>query len=142
MEVGQEIRAANDDRFSDPSYHGGGVRWDTADFIAAHYEVRSSGKCNFEGCKIPIPTSIRYDRMREALGNHASPHEQKVLSLLEYGMPIDCKAGYGSKKQQKNHHSAVNFKDDIEQYLVPGHLGSFPTSPYSRYVLQSSDVSP
>ena len=49
QEVGQETRTANNDRIADPSYHGGGVKWATADIIAAHTEVMSSGKCNFEG---------------------------------------------------------------------------------------------
>ncbi|CAL4257486.1 unnamed protein product, partial [Meganyctiphanes norvegica] len=41
-----------------PSSHG--IRWTTEDFIKAHKEVRRSGRYNFEGCRIPIPTSIRY----------------------------------------------------------------------------------
>ena len=42
------------------------ISWTTEDFIRTHLEVRESGKYNFQGCKIPIPTSIRYDRIEVA----------------------------------------------------------------------------
>ena len=51
-----------------PSTFGGEVSWSTEQYIEAHLAVASSGKHNFEGCRIPIPFSIRYDRMRLALG--------------------------------------------------------------------------
>ena len=49
--------------------------WGTQDFILAHNLVVESGKYNFEGCKIPVPTSIRYDRITEALGDSVDPKE-------------------------------------------------------------------
>ena len=78
---------------------GWGVHWDTDDFLRAHVAVKESGKFNFEGCKIPIPTSIRHDRIEEALEGTVSPKEQRVLNLLKYGMPIDCKPNFGTKKK-------------------------------------------
>ena len=77
--------------------------WSIKDFLKVHEMVRSSGMYNFQACKIPIPTVIRYDRIREALGNDISPKEERVLKLLEFGMPIDCKSNYGVEKRQKNH---------------------------------------
>ena len=94
-----------------------GVKWDTGEFLEAHRVVKASGKFNFEGCKIPIPTPIRYDRIKEALGDEVSPKEQRVLSLLEFGMPLDCNPEYGVKEKQKNHSSAVCFKDAIDDYI-------------------------
>ena len=41
--------------------------WTAKEFIEAHSAVRLSGKFNFEGCRIPIPTAIRYDRMEAAV---------------------------------------------------------------------------
>ena len=80
------------------------------DFINAHKLVRESGKHNFEGCRIPVPTAIRYDRIRQALGDNATPQEERILCLLEFGMPIDCKVSYGVKNPQKNHFSALSLK--------------------------------
>ena len=111
-----------------------GFNWSTNDFINAHKAVKDSRKFNFEGCMIPIPTSIRYDRIREALGDSISSKEQRVLSLLKYGMPIDCKADYGVTKRQKNHFSAVSFNSTINDYLnksisSQAVLGPFKVSP-------------
>ena len=94
-----------------------GIKWDTDDFIEAHKAIKASGKHNFEGCRIPIPTPIRFDRIKEALGDAVSPKELRVLSLLEFGMPFDCKPAYGVNKVQKNHFSAVSFKDAINEYI-------------------------
>ena len=99
------------------SSEGWGIRWSTADFIKAHNDVKESGKFNFEGCRIPIPTAIRYDRIEEALGGHVSPKERRVLDLLKYGMPLNCNPNYGICKVQKNHFSAVSFRDAIVEYL-------------------------
>ena len=67
-----------------------------------------------------MPTAIRYDRMREALGENATAKEKIVLSLLEFGMPIDCKANFGVRKPQKNHFSALSFKDEVTEYFSKG----------------------
>ena len=114
-----------------------GFRWDTANFISAHRAVKASGRFNFEGCKIRIPTKIRYDRIREALGAEVSPKELRVLSLLEFGMPINCSPAYGIKKVQKNHYSAVAFKEEIGVYLSKNKqcqaiLGPFKVAPISN----------
>ena len=76
------------------------VKWSTEEYIAAHREVVRSGLHNFQGCKIPIPTKIRFDRMRAALGNEVTSKELKMLDLLKYGMPLNCKPGYGISKPQ------------------------------------------
>ena len=73
---------------SDLSVVSGGRCWDTEDFIRAHVLIKESGKHNFEGCKLPLPTTIRYDRFEEALGDNISPKERRMLSLLRYRMPL------------------------------------------------------
>ena len=110
------------------------MSWSSEDFISAHNAVRASGKFNFQGCKISIPTKIRYDRIREALGVEASLKELRVLNLLRFGMPMDCNAWFGIKRVQNNHFSAVTHKEAIETYLAKNKenqaiLGPFTTSP-------------
>ena len=87
------------------------VSWELEDFLLAHRIIRASGKCNFEGCRIPVPTKIRHDRIREALGVEASSKELRVLDLLKFGMPINCNGAFGSRKVQKNHFSEVAHKE-------------------------------
>lgn len=76
----------------------GSTRWATEDYIEAHKLVRQSGMHNFEHCRIPVPTGIKVDRIRAALGDKITPKESRVLELLEFGMPINCEASYGVKK--------------------------------------------
>ena len=113
---------------------GGKVSWSTEDFIRAHRRVKESGLHNFQGCKIPIPTAIRYDRIEAALGPTISPKELQVINLLKYGMPLNCDANYGIKKTQKNHLSALNYKEHIDDYMdknvkSQAMLGPFIVSP-------------
>ena len=128
------ISSPNTRSLSCSSPCGKDVSWTTEDFIRAHHAVKDSGKHNFEGCMIPIPTAIRYDRIEAALGSAATPKECRVLSLLRYGMPINCKHNFGIKKLQKNHFSAVSHKAAIEDYIAnnircQALLGPFSASP-------------
>ena len=116
----------------------GDVKWSTGDFLSAHDKVVSSGRYNYQACRIPIPTTIRYDRLEEALGDSISPKEQTFLKLLKYGMPIGCKLGYGVSELKKNHHSALSFKEAISKYLAvnlesQAMLGPFCETPVSPY---------
>ena len=60
--------------------------------------MKSSGKHNFEGARISVPSVIRYDRFKVALGNKITSKEERVLELLQFGMPLDCDPNYGVKK--------------------------------------------
>ena len=45
--------------------------------------VKESGRFNFEGCRIPIPTAIRYDRIEVALGS-ALIARQKLIRYRDF----------------------------------------------------------
>ena len=127
-------RGGSSDCSSSLSNSSWGVNWTTKDYVEAHKAVKASGKFNYEGLRIPIPTAIRFDRIKEELGSEVSPKEERVLSLLEYGMPIGCKPNFGVKNRQKNHFSAVGFKDAIGEYLSKNvdsqaMLGPFKVAP-------------
>ena len=100
--VHELIMGFSRNRTSHLLYEGWGVQWATADFILAHKAVKESGKHNFEGCRIPIPTTIRYDRIEEALEGVVSPKEKRVLDFFKYGMPLYCKPNFGVYKKQNN----------------------------------------
>ena len=84
------ISEFSSERVADSSEHVDKVRWSTHEYICVHKKVRESGLYNFQGCKIPIPTAIWYDRIEASLGPNISPKDQLVVSLLKYGMPINC----------------------------------------------------
>ena len=99
------------------------INWSQRDFIRAHNLVKKSGKPNFQGCKIPIPTAIRHDRLEEALGPNISPKEKWVVSLLKHGIPINFSSNYGVKIPQIN-----QFSDTILRNLLIGPFNSSPIS--------------
>ena len=108
--------------------------WSTQDFLRAHVAVRESGKYNFEGCRIPIPTRISFEWMKAALGSEISFKELRTLDLIKYGIPINCSPNVGVKRPQKNHYSAISFKEAINDYLnknvqCQAMLGPFMDSP-------------
>ena len=104
--------------------------------------VRESGRFNFEGCKIPIPTKIRHDRIEAALGSSATPKEIRTVSLLKYGMPINCNPSFGVRKQQKNHFSAVSYKKSIENYLVKNVISQAMLGPFIQAPIPNLCFSP
>ena len=134
IKLNREFSDGEGPALSEDSWGSRYSSWGTQDFISAHNLVVESGKYNFEGCKIPVPTAIRYDRIREALGDSATPKEQRVLCLLKYGMPIDCNVNFGVRKPQKNHFSALSFKKEVGQYFEKSVqskalIGPFKVSP-------------
>ena len=108
--------------------------WDTETYLKVHRLVRRSGKYNFEGCRIPVPTAIRFDRIEESLGSEATSKDLRILDLLKYGMPINCKENYGIQNPQKNHFSALSFKKEVSSFFKDSieskaMLGPFESSP-------------
>ena len=131
--VGTKVSKDSNEPTLDFSFKGGG-KWSTQNFIEAHRSVIRSGKHNFEGARIPIPTSIRYDRLRDLLGVGITAKETRTLELLEFGMPLDCNPSFGCRKQQKNHHSALSFKSAIDDFIAKATksqaiLGPFEVAP-------------
>ena len=135
-------RGGSSSSLSCSSSSSGVVKWDTGNFIEAHLAVKASGKFNFEGCRIPIPTQIRYDRIKEALGDEISPKDLHVLSLLQFGMPIDCNPAFGVKVKQKNHFSAVSFKGSIDEYFKKGLQSQEILGPFKQSHLPGLCYSP
>ena len=119
-----------------------GVKWQVADFLRAHEQVSNSGMFNYESCKIPVPTAIRHDRLRAALGDKASAKEVRILSLLEFGMPINCDGEFGFKKPQKNHFSALSFKGDVSEYFAKGLMSQALLGPFKSAPIQDLRFSP
>ena len=122
----------SESRASGLSADSQGTSWDVEDFIKVHKLVRKSGKHNFESCKIPIPTAIRHDNISEALGEKVIPKEERVLSLLEFSFPIDCKPNSGVKKVQRNHFSAISYKKELNEYLSKNVESKAMLSPFEQ----------
>lgn len=120
----------------------GDISWSTEDFVRAHNAVKNSGEYNFIGCKIPIPTTIRYDKIRKALGGQITIKEERTLNLLKYGMPLNCDDKFGIRKVQRNHKSATNFKNEVGIYLAKNVENKAILGPFKSPPLQDLCFSP
>ena len=65
-----------------------------------------------------------------------------MLELLEFGMPINCERGYGVKRRQKNHHSAVSFGQAIEDYFDKNTSSQAILGPFSQAPIPGLCFSP
>ena len=117
QEVGRANSRFSGSSLSSPLPASGLLKWSTKDYIDAHNAVVRSGRHNYAGCKLEVPSAIRHDRLGEALGSQFSSKELLVLSLLKYGFPINCQSSFGISKVQKNHYSAKAYKKDITLYI-------------------------
>ena len=104
--------------------------------------MKESGRHNYEGCKIPLPTAIRYDRLEEALGEDASFRDRRMLDLLKFGMPIGCSPNFGVRRVQKNHFSAIGFKSEIDEYFEKGVQSQHLLGPFVQAPVDNLCFSP
>ena len=65
-----------------------------------------------------------------------------VLNLIEFGMPIFCKEGFGVTKPQKNHFSAVSFKKEVSEYFSKGLQGKALLGPFDFSPIKNLCFSP
>ena len=75
--------------------------------------------------------------MESALEGVVSAKESRTLSLIKYGMPVNCKQDFGIRKPQKNHFSALCHKEAVLNYInvnvnSQAMLGPFIEAPISN----------
>lgn len=100
--------------------------------VQIHEIVRSSGKYNFQGCKIPVNHILNFDFLRNELKNY---EDVEVCDLLEYGWPIGHFGTTYSSHVKRNHTGATSFPDFIRKYLKKelsygAILGPFKYNPF------------
>ena len=136
------ISAGSPGRSACVSSFGGFVEWNTEDFLEAHFSVKNSGEFNFKGCRIRVPTKIRYDRLRVSLGSEISEKDKLMLELLEFGIPLGCSDNAGVPTPQKNHSSATSFGEDIDIYLNKAIQSQAVLGPFSQSPIPDLRYSP
>ena len=80
--------------------------------------------------------------MRLALGVNATVKEDRILNLLEFGMPINCLGKFGIRKPQKNHFSALAFKAEVDDYFFKGIEAQALLGPFKAAPIQDLCFSP
>ena len=93
--------------------------------------VGSTGRFNFQGAKVTLPSGLNVEAWRRALVGYI---DSVIVEYLEYGWPIGIDRDAPLQSYQANHASARAHPADIEHYIVTelGHramLGPFPGPP-------------
>ena len=86
------------------------------DPVKTHNIVRSSGKYNFEGARIQLPSKINFDLFDELAKDY---WDYQLPAFLRFGFPLDFPHDqeHNLQSTENNHASAVNFPDHVETYI-------------------------
>ena len=99
--------------------------------LQRHEIVKNSGKHNFMGPQILVPSQLNIEKWEEVLKGY---WDRQLIYLLKYGFPLDFNQEAGSKSTLQNHKSATQFPEQVEKYITDelGHnalLGPFEEPP-------------
>ena len=100
------------------------------------FSVRASGKPNYLGARVPVPTHWDLDLLESLL-------EDYDIDFLRYGWPMSRSILPLTNGLEKvNHKGAIDFPDAINHYLATEHskntlLGPFFTNPFPDRTVSS-----
>ena len=86
----------------------------TSFYIEAYFTIKESGKENFRGCRIPVPSCFNFDYLYAECKEY---EDRQVVELLRYGFPVGHDGRTGSKVIPKNHTGAIQFPEEINRIL-------------------------
>ena len=99
--------------------------------VQANKAVRISGKPNFSGCRIPVPSSLNLEYLEKELADYK---DRAIIQLLRYGCPINYEGPGNLLRACHNHRGATDFPQHIERFLTRkveavSVMGPFKSSP-------------
>ena len=100
--------------------------------VQANKAVRISGKQNFAGCRIPVPSSLNFEYLEKELADYK---DRAIIQLLRYGCPINYEGPGNLSRACHNHRGATDFPEHIERFLkreveAASVMGPFKSSPF------------
>ena len=107
----------------------------SANMVALHERVFTSGVPNYRGLRIPLVSELNIPRWRSFLSAY---HDNNIVDYLEFGWPV----GYDYEQfgfpvsQLRNHSGATNYPRDLNLYIdteIARHsvAGPFSSLPFS-----------
>ena len=97
------------------------------------FSVRASGKPNYLGARVPVPTHWDLNLLENLLANY---EDKMIVDFLKYSWPMSRSfLPLTSRSAKINHKGALDFPDAINHYLATEHsnntlLGPFFTNPF------------
>lgn len=100
-------------------------------FVKIYDIAISSGKQNFCGARVPVPSKLNINNFRCHLQNY---HDKQIVDFLQFGWPINYCGLNSPKTTSRNHRSASNYASvvdkDIAKDLADGSIvGPFDVNP-------------
>ena len=107
--------------------------------IFANKVVVASGKLNFKGVQIPIPSRFNFKYLYDVLKGY---EDYEVVDLLRFGFPLSHDGKTRSKERPTNHKGARDFPTQMSKLLqreVDTHsvIGPFEQSPFGEQTFLS-----
>ena len=96
--------------------------------------MSSSGICNAQGLKIPVPCFWNLDKLEVLLSNY---NDKEALEFLKYGWPISHDGRRYNTKKLKNWSGAVLNRHGVQSYLKKelengSAIGPFKNNPFCQ----------
>ena len=104
-------------------------------FFELYQKVFSSGRYNFEACRIPLETKLNVEFFRFMLSDY---NDKIVVDFLEFGFPIGFTGKFNkSANKAKNHKGVSEYPLEVRKYLekemsYKAVLGPFSEIPFSN----------
>ena len=122
--LGDQIMPENRDWYQTHSYSP----------IQMHDIVRSTGKPNFLGARLPVMSQLNVEVWQSLLKDY---WDQQLLQLLRYGFPLDFNRACPLSHESGNHKSADEFPTDVDAYIEEecrygAILGPFQVNPIAN----------
>ena len=100
--------------------------------VQANKAVRISGKPNFLGCHIPVPSSLNFEYLEKELADYK---DRAIIQLHRYGCPINYEGPGNLLCACHNHRGGTDFPEHIERFLkrvveAVSVMGPFKSSPF------------
>ena len=104
------------------------------------HEVINASKCyNFECCKIPVSSNVNIPFWKDNLKDY---HDNVFVQYLEFGWPVNYRLSYDPTSCRKNHSTAEDYANVINDYISTeiqfGALaGPYNQPPFSTVLITS-----
>ena len=90
--------------------------WDA--LLDTHFAVYNSGVSNYRGCRIPVPSKLNIEFLKDVLCDY---WDKELVQFLEYGFPVGMvieRKEFVRNKFPRNHLGANEFPDQMHSYLA------------------------
>lgn len=103
-----------------------------SDLLSIHRAVVNSGTYNFMSARIPLPTKVNVEYLREELNTY---YDKEILQFLEFGWPISYMHRSLPNSKPRNHRGAKLYPHHVDQFIATeiGHhatIGPFISNPF------------